>query len=346
MRKYILLGIVLILSAQLLAGCSCEHQWIDATCNSGRVCSICGTSEGDPLAHIWTDATCTASRTCTLCAATEGDPLGHSWTDATCTAPKICALCAAQDGDPLPHTPGEAETSTDYVRAVQIETQACTECGTVLSTNETTVSLVDGDCFLLSPTEFVARLNHIYASTGKTNWTAELVVESRESKDFFMGVVSCDDVVYARLFFGTSEDDPTTKQKIVSLTEKEKSDRIVSLTQVVIYYSEIADQLYDFSMLTTSEASDHVSALHSNEDLFVNIVTPIILTYGSALGETEADAFVRDAYQHTSNYFDYENIHFTDKCSDLYVEFANFFLANLSYMINISTSSEYWTEVN
>ena len=233
MKKYILLSIVLILSAQLLTGCSCEHQWIDATCNQPMTCSLCGASEGEPLVHIWTEATCTASRMCTLCSATEGDPLGHSWTDATCIAPRTCTLCAATEGNPLPHTPGETEISADYVRAVQIETQACIDCGTVLSTNETTVSLVDGDYFLLSPEEFVERLNYIYTQSGMTDWSAKLELVTSDGQDYNLVTLCQDNIIYARVFFAS---------KSREITAQEKDERIISLLEIDIIFGEIVTQ--------------------------------------------------------------------------------------------------------
>jgi len=320
MKKYFAFCFIAVMLLIVLSACGCEHEWLDADCVTPKTCSICQE--------------------------TDGEPLGHTWADATCTAAKTCSLCAATDGDPLPHTPGDVEINTDYVRAITTETQTCTECNTVLNSEETVISLVGEEYFHLSPEEFVARLNYIYESCGKTNWTAKLTVESVENQDFFMGIITCEGVIYARLWFSTKEDDPATKQQVTSLTEKEKGDRIVSKMQITIYYSEIADQLYDFSNLTVSEASDHVSALHGDEDLFADILTPIILTYGSALDEAEADAFIRAAYQRTSNYFDYENIIYADECGDFYTEFINLLLANLSYTINISTSPEYWMKTN
>ena len=56
----------------------CEHAWIDATCDAPQTCSLCGTTEGDPV-HQWLDATCDEPQTCELCGVTEGDPMGHIW---------------------------------------------------------------------------------------------------------------------------------------------------------------------------------------------------------------------------------------------------------------------------
>lgn len=55
--------------------------------------------------HVWEDATCTAPKICSACGTTEGDELGHTWVDATTEAPKTCSVCGATEGEKLPMTP-------------------------------------------------------------------------------------------------------------------------------------------------------------------------------------------------------------------------------------------------
>ena len=111
-----------ILAAALLAGCSCDHQWTAATCETPKTCTLCNLSEGDPLGHNWQDADCETPKTCSRCNLTEGNPLGHSWEEATCTTAKFCSICGLVEGQPLDHTwEGEA---TLYEGAI------CTVCGT------------------------------------------------------------------------------------------------------------------------------------------------------------------------------------------------------------------------
>ena len=106
MRKIftLLMALPLVLA---ITGCSCKHEWTDATCQLPKTCTLCGETEGEPLPHNWIDATCTAPKTCTLCAATEGEAPGHSWVDATCETARTCSLCAASEGDALGHTFGQ-----------------------------------------------------------------------------------------------------------------------------------------------------------------------------------------------------------------------------------------------
>lgn len=314
--KLVLISVFLL----LLSGCGCEHQWIEANC--------------------------TAPRTCSLCAETDGDPLGHSWQDASCTAPKTCSLCTETEGNCLPHTPGDIVINTDYVQALIIETQSCSICNETLSTQETVISLVDGDYFLLSLEEFILRLNRIYAATGKTDWSAQLETIPTADGNFLRGVVYCGDAVYARLLFGTKENNPDTTQLIMLLKEEEKNQRIISHVQVQINYRELASQVNDSTNSDISEATNQVSALFANKELFIDILLPVFKTFGATLEESDAKSLIDSAYTKSSNYFDYQDIVYTDKCGDFYTEFINVYLANLSYLVNITTSPEYWMENN
>ncbi len=92
------------------------HSWKDATCTAPKTCSICGKTEGEPLAHSWTDATCTAPKTCSICGETEGEPLEHIWDqgvttqEPSYTAPGVttftCTLCAATRTEEIPQLDG------------------------------------------------------------------------------------------------------------------------------------------------------------------------------------------------------------------------------------------------
>ena len=119
MNKRILFFLSCLLCLVLLAGCSCQHEWTDATCTAPKTCSLCGIQEGEALGHSWANADCETPKTCSLCGLTEGNPLGHTWTEATCTAPKTCSVCAAAEGQPLEHTwEGEATLFTAPLCAV------------------------------------------------------------------------------------------------------------------------------------------------------------------------------------------------------------------------------------
>ena len=91
---------------------TCEHKWMDATCEEPKTCSRCDKTEGKALGHTWEDATCTAPKTCSVCEKTEGKALGHTWEDATCTEPKTCSVCEKTEGKALGHT-WEDATCTD-----------------------------------------------------------------------------------------------------------------------------------------------------------------------------------------------------------------------------------------
>ena len=71
----------------------CSHMWGNATCTTGRICSMCGQEEigSGPLGHIWKDATCTTPKTCSRCGATEGEVAEHNYKDGVCTICKAKA---------------------------------------------------------------------------------------------------------------------------------------------------------------------------------------------------------------------------------------------------------------
>ena len=97
--KKLISFIILVLCLLAFASCGeCEHSWQDATCNSPKVCSLCGVTNGSPLEHSWQDATCSSPKTCTLCKKTEGNALSHVWTNEGCMTPNTCLLCGAQNG--------------------------------------------------------------------------------------------------------------------------------------------------------------------------------------------------------------------------------------------------------
>ena len=107
----------------------CEHQWMDADCDTAKTCRICKATEGTPLAHDWADADCTTPKTCKNCGATDGLANGHSTTAegdraATCTALAYCSVCEVEYGAALGHS-----TTAEGDRAATCTAPAyCSRC--------------------------------------------------------------------------------------------------------------------------------------------------------------------------------------------------------------------------
>lgn len=78
------------------------HTWKEATCETPKMCTSCGATDGESARHFWYSATCTEPRTCAGCGLTCGEAYGHNWTEATCESPKRCKNCGKTEGDPLP----------------------------------------------------------------------------------------------------------------------------------------------------------------------------------------------------------------------------------------------------
>lgn len=52
MRQKNLLVIIVIICSLVMSGCSCNHEWENATCVEPKICTLCGTTDGEPLGHI------------------------------------------------------------------------------------------------------------------------------------------------------------------------------------------------------------------------------------------------------------------------------------------------------
>lgn len=118
MKRLFLLIVVLFC---LLTGCSCDHDWLDATCEEPRTCYDCGETKGKPAGHDWMDATCEEPKTCLECGETKGNPKAHNWQDATCQQPMTCAECGKSEGEPTAH---------NWVDATFDTPKTCNSCGT------------------------------------------------------------------------------------------------------------------------------------------------------------------------------------------------------------------------
>ncbi len=110
MKKKLLAALLVLSMILILAGCGCEHIWMEANCVNPKTCSECGKTEGAPLGHTWLAATCAEAKKCEVCGVTEGEAKGHSWTEATCTQAKTCSVCKQTEGEALGHTWKDATT--------------------------------------------------------------------------------------------------------------------------------------------------------------------------------------------------------------------------------------------
>lgn len=94
---------ILLLCICLLAGCSCRHEWEEASCTTPKTCRLCKKTTGEPLEHNWTEATCEEPRHCMLCGLTEGDALEHQWFALTCDEEYTCTVCNTASDVVGPH---------------------------------------------------------------------------------------------------------------------------------------------------------------------------------------------------------------------------------------------------
>ncbi len=134
MKKYAILVLCLLICLSLLAGCACEHTWMEADCVTSKTCSACGETEGEPLGHTWVEADCLTAKTCSTCGAVEGEPLGH--------------------------TAGEWEEDPNAIDGTVYRERHCTVCKRQLTAETVPLdTMVRDGMFLFTPNEFMARLS-------------------------------------------------------------------------------------------------------------------------------------------------------------------------------------------
>ncbi len=124
MKKYLLLLLALVCLLSL-AGCGCEHQWLDATGGHGQVCDLCGETQNtdEPCNYQAGDLLdCENPKKCLRCGKPEVEAKDHAWKDATCYDPKICADCGAMQGQPAGHRYADIPLDCE-------NPAACTVCG-------------------------------------------------------------------------------------------------------------------------------------------------------------------------------------------------------------------------
>lgn len=120
MKRKFFVVILALACLLVLAGCQCEHDWVEANCVTPKTCSLCEEIEGAPLGHTWVAATCEEAKYCQVCDTVEGEPAGHVWVEASCAAPKHCENCDLTEGETLEHT---------WLNATTEAPKTCSECG-------------------------------------------------------------------------------------------------------------------------------------------------------------------------------------------------------------------------
>lgn len=206
-KKIFVISALTIFILLVFCSCSCEHEWIDATC--------------------------TTPKTCSLCDETDGEPLSHNWQDATCTTPKICSLCDKTDGEPLGHTESDFEfKKNDYINATTIYAKKCTVCGDDIEETERSLeSLCDNDMFQISPHDFYKRLKQIYAKIDD-----DMDIRNGTNGDQFVCGYLRDGKQLGFIQFSNSEGNITSSQKneacfdgIMGIISSDISDVLSSL---------------------------------------------------------------------------------------------------------------------
>ena len=83
MKRFIALLLTFLL-VLCVSGCSCKHEFEEATCTLPKMCKHCKATEEEALGHKWKNATLASPKTCKVCEATEGTNLFYqcrSWNE-------------------------------------------------------------------------------------------------------------------------------------------------------------------------------------------------------------------------------------------------------------------------
>ena len=93
--------------------CWFGHKWVEATCTTPRMCTVCGKTVGNAAGHRWIAATYSSPKKCSICGTTEGTALVKSSTsEKTTSSVKETTPTIRETTPPVKETtsPTEAET--------------------------------------------------------------------------------------------------------------------------------------------------------------------------------------------------------------------------------------------
>ena len=108
----------------------CYHNWVDASCESAKYCTICGITTGKALVHVGGDATCDSLPTCKHCGKQYGEYDAHSFDNKQISENTddtmhyfLCKVCGTSSA-------GEAHT-WNVETASYADAKYCTVCSYV-----------------------------------------------------------------------------------------------------------------------------------------------------------------------------------------------------------------------
>lgn len=303
----------LIVLVLLLSGCRCEHEWIDANCESARICKICES--------------------------TDGDALGHQWEEATCLAPMTCSRCSQVNGDPLSHVPSDPKVSSDYIRRESIQMQYCQVCETVLDSKLTYLPMVQNKLFVLNAEDMVKRLNCVYADMEKEGWYAILADHTYSDGSTVTKIyIQHNDIKYAEILLKTPNPDQDAEEPLIEIIPEQKTKPILAQLTVYINFTDIATQVQGLgNELTEDEVMDTadsiVELLKNIDTLYRDVVVPVMMTCAPTLTESNIEESL-NTYKNNS-------LISAENYGEIAVEYVNLFSLFISHVFAISASEDY-----
>lgn len=280
--SFLLIPILLVVAVILLIRKKPAKKWFIATVTSAILWLVCILI---PICdHEWIEATCTAPKTCSLCNKTEGNVLEHNWVEATCVTSKNCTLCGLTEGEALGHTPGDWKLSgTNFVSATVTSKKYCSVCEDEVDRQTVSLkALHDGEKFLMSPKDFVERLQDKLNGISGNN--VNVITGSIDDNSLVCGF-SVDNKKVGAFLFIDGENTITTSQKYDSCFNKLLGtvDDADNFTRVLLALIETCDPTLSFY-----EAKDIGEDVLVNGEVTKNGITYVcaIASDGAILGVT------------------------------------------------------------
>lgn len=241
MKRYLLTALAILL-ALCLCACGCKHEWAEANCTSPKTCTLCQTTEGEPLGHSLVEATCEKAQTCTICGITEGEALGHSWEEADCENPRSCAACGITEGEALGHIWADATTEAP---------KTCTVC-----------SVTEGEPLATDP-RFVTEVCQPLFGT----WKGQLTTTTEEN-----GLTGVEGEIVFDVVFTFYPDGTVTQQS--SFADWESTMLLFREYYVLLYYSQMAAAGMDAAEAEAAMKSQYNMTVEEYAQYCVDAIDP------------------------------------------------------------------------
>lgn len=290
MKKFFILLSCTLCLLILFTACKCKHTWNDATCTTPKTCTICSSTEGEPLGHKWTVATCTQSKKCSTCGEIDGEPLGHVFVEATCEKSKYCSVCNYEVGKPAEHS----TTDWSTIKAPTCSTlgkaeSSCTACGKTFSKDIPKLEHNIGDWVITKNATFesAGTRTKSCSSCGEVVMTTSYELSEAEKEPLFKA--ACKTYSYkeiARQPDAYKGNYAKFKGEVIQVTQSESQGYLVYILRVNVTKQGSYSTYYTDTVFVTYVTSPNASRILDDDIITMYGVLEGEKTYTSVLGSS------------------------------------------------------------